>query len=216
MSFPASPSDPATPATDSLAGLRASIPGYRLGDPTLSRSPITLQELDLLKTTVLLTDEDVGYLRRAGAILAPQTEAILDVWYGFVGQHPHLLHYFSNKSDGAPDLEYLGRVRARFGQWIKDTTNARYDQAWLDYQHEFGLRHTRAGKNRTDNVASVDHIHFRYLIAFIVPITATIEPFLARSDAGADEVKKMLAAWTKSVVLQTVLWSYPYVKPGDF
>ena len=37
--------------------------------------------------TVLFTDEDAGYLRRAGAILAPQTEAVLDVWYGFVGLH---------------------------------------------------------------------------------------------------------------------------------
>jgi hypothetical protein len=203
-------------ANDSEATPRAAIPGYRYGDPTLTKSPITLQELELLKKTVLFTDEDVQYLRMAGEVLVPQTQAILDVWYGFVGENPHLIHYFSNKSDGKPNAEYLSRVRARFGQWIKDTTDAKHDQPWLDYQYEFGLRHTRIGKNKTDKVAAAEHIHFRYLAAFIVPITATIEPFLQKGNRSPDEVKKMHAAWTKSVVLQTILWSYPYVKAGDF
>lgn len=198
------------------AEARRTIPGYRLGDPALPRSPVSLQDLELLKRTVLFTDEDARYLRMAGEVMVPRTEAILDVWYGFVGSHPHLIHYFSNKADGRPNAEYLARVRARFGQWIKDATAANYDQAWLDYQHEFGLRHTRAGKNRTDGAPSVDHIHLRYLIAFIVPISATVEPFLAQSGRSPDEVEKMHAAWTKSVVLQTILWSHPYVKEGDF
>lgn len=203
-------------ASDSHAQARASIPGYRYGDPTLSRSPVTLKDLELLKKTVLFTDEDVRYLRMAGEVLAPQTDAILDVWYGFVGANPHLIHYFANKSDGKPNAEYLTRVRARFGQWIKDTTDAKYDQVWLDYQHEFGLRHTRIGKNKTDKVAAADHIHFRYLTAFIVPISVTIEPFLQKGNHSAEDVKKMHAAWTKALVLQTILWSYPYVKDGDF
>ena len=29
------------------------------------------------------------------------------------------------------------------------------DQAWLDYQHEIGLRHTRNRKNTTDHADSV-------------------------------------------------------------
>jgi hypothetical protein len=49
-----------------------------------------------------------------------------------------------------------------------------------------------------------------------VPISATVEPFLAKGERSPEDVKKMHAAWTKSVVLQTVLWSYPYVKEGDF
>ncbi|HYO83001.1 MAG TPA: protoglobin domain-containing protein [Bryobacteraceae bacterium] len=205
-----------TESAQASAEARATIPGYRLGDPTLPRSPITLHELELLEATVLFGDEDVDALRRAGTILEPQTEQILNVWYGFVGANAHLLYYFSNKSDGQPNAEYLARVRKRFGQWIRDTTNANYDQAWLDYQYEFGLRHTRAGKNKTDNVAAADHINFRYLIAFIVPISLTIEPFLMNGGGSGDEVKKMQIAWTKALVLQTVLWSYPYVKPGDF
>jgi len=203
-------------AADTRAQERASIPGYRYGDTRLAKSPISLADLELLKKTVLLGDEDVKYLRKAGEVLVPQTEAILDVWYGFVGANPHLVYYFGNKADGKANPEYLNRVRKRFGQWIKDTTDANYDQAWLDYQYEFALRHTRAGKNKTDNAPSVDHIHLRYLIAFIVPISATIEPFLAKSNLPADEIRKMHAAWTKALVLQVTLWSYPYVKPGDF
>ena len=208
---------PSALADDAHAAARKNIPGYRYGDPKLARSPVTLRDLELLKTTVLFTAEDEKYLRLAGKTLVPQTEAILDVWYGFVGANPHLIHYFANKSDGKPNAEYLGRVRARFGQWIKDTTDANYDQSWLDYQYEFGLRHTRFGKNKTDNVAAAaDHIHFRYLVAFIVPISATIEPFLQKGGHSPAEVEKMHAAWTKAVVLQTILWSYPYVKQGDF
>lgn len=207
---------PSALADDAHAAARKSIPGYRYGDPKLAKSPVTLQDLELLKKTVLFTAEDEKYLRMAGKTLVPQTEAILDVWYGFVGANPHLIQYFANKSDGKPNAEYLSRVRARFGQWIKDTTDASYDQTWLDYQYEFGLRHTRLGKNKTDNVAAADHIHFRYLVAFIVPISATIEPFLQKGGHSPDAVKKMHAAWTKAVVLQTVLWSYPYVKQGDF
>ncbi len=209
-------SSPGALAADTRADERASIPGYRYGDPKLAKSPVSLADLELLKKTVLLGEEDVKYLRKAGEVLVPQTEAILDVWYGFVGANPHLVYYFGNKSDGKPNADYLNRVRKRFGQWIKDTTDANYDQAWLDYQYEFALRHTRAGKNKADDVKSVDHIHLRYLIAFIVPISATIEPFLARSGLPADEVKKMHAAWTKALVLQVTLWSHPYVKEGDF
>ncbi len=198
------------------AEARRSVPGYRLGDPALPHSPLTLEELELLKTTVLFTEEDVRYLRMAGEVMVPQTEAILDVWYGFVGGHPHLIRYFSNAADGKPNAEYLARVRARFAQWIRDTTAADYDQAWLDYQQEIGLRHTRAAKNRIDGAPSVDHIGFRYLVAFIVPITATVEPFLANGGHPAEEVRKMLAAWTKSVVLQVILWSHPYVRDDYF
>ena len=52
----------------------------------------------------------------AGDVLEDQIEDVLDVWYGFVGDHPHLIHYFSGP-DGA-DTNYLGRVRKRFHQWI--------------------------------------------------------------------------------------------------
>ena len=48
-----------------------------------------------------------------------------------------------------------------------------HDQAWLDYQEEIGLRHTRAKKNRTDNAQTPPHIPLRYLLAFTATMNAT-------------------------------------------
>ena len=164
----------------------------------MDRSPVSLQDLELLKATLLLGDDDLAALRRSGEVLAPQVEESLDVWYGFVGANPHLLAAFSN-AHGQPDQRYLAAVRRRFGQWILDTTRAEYDQAWLDYQHEIGL-----------------HIPLRYVLALLVPVTTTLRPFLAKGGAAPEEVEAMHAAWVKAVLLQVVLWSQPYVRDGDF
>ena len=165
---------------------------------------------------MLLSDEDLRYLRMSKAILADQTEAILDVWYGFVASTPELVVFFKNKKTGAPDGAYLNAVRKRFAQWILDTADANYDQAWLDYQYEIGLRHTSPKKNKTDKVDSVPSVNFRYLSALTIPITTTLKPFLAKKGASAADVEKMHAAWVKSVLMQSILWSYPYVRDGRF
>jgi hypothetical protein len=194
----------------------ARIAGYTFGTNETARSPLNTQEFDLLKQTVLFTDDDTRYLQMAGGVLGEQVEDILDTWYGFVASHPHLIYYFSDR-EGNPNSDYLAAVRIRFGQWIRDTCAARYDRAWLDYQQEIALRHTRAKKNQTDKVNSAaDHIPLHYLIAFIYPITATVKPFLAKKGHAADEVEKMYQAWFKSVVLQVALWSAPYTRPEDF
>ncbi|MCX7602439.1 MAG: protoglobin domain-containing protein [Bryobacteraceae bacterium] len=195
---------------------QSAIPGYSYGSPALARSPVTLEELELLKKTVLFTAEDEAALRRSKSVLEPQVEQILDVWYGFVGSHPHLVSAFCDPATGQPDAHYLEAVRKRFGRWILDTAEARYDQAWLDYQHEIGLRHHRRGKNRTDGARASDHVPFRYLIALLYPVTATLRPFLERGGAAAEEVDRMHQAWIKSVLMQVILWSWPYVKEGDF
>src|SRR3990167_9569506 len=117
-----------------------SIPGYTYGTNAMMRSPVTLADFELMKKSVLFGDEDVKYLRLSRDIVKDQVEAILDVWYGFVGSNPHLLASFTSKSDGKPLGDYLGAVRKRFGQWILDTAQAEYDQKWLDYQQQIGLR----------------------------------------------------------------------------
>jgi hypothetical protein len=190
--------------TDSIV-----IAGYSHDDPALAPSPVTADDLDRLKASVLFGPADEAALRTAAEVLGGQIEQVLDVWYGFVGSHPHLLAYFSTPG-GDPIPEYLARVRARFGRWILDTCTRPYDARWLAYQEEMALRHTTARKNATDGAGSVPHIPLRYLIAFIFPITATIRPFLAAGGHGADEVDAMHAAWSKSVTLQIALWSRPY------
>jgi protoglobin len=195
--------------------IKTDIPGYTYGTDTVPRSPVSLDDLQLLQSTLLLGDDDLVALRRSGDLLAPRVEDILDVWYGFVGANPHLLAAFTGP-DGQPNQAYLAAVRLRFGRWILDTARAEFDQAWLDYQHEIGVRHTRRGKNRTDGVQAADHIPLRYVLALLIPITTTLKPFLVEGGATPEDVEVMHQAWVKAVLLQVILWSQPYVRDGDF
>jgi hypothetical protein len=190
-------------------GTAADIAGYGFGAPDLERSPVSTDDLALLEATLLWTEDDDRYLRMAGEVLADQVDAVLDLWYGYVGSHPHLVHYFAD-ADGQPIGEYLDRVRARFAQWVRDVCARPRDQAWLDYQHEIALRHTREKKNRTDGVDSAPEVPLRYLVGFIFPITATMREFLAARGHDAADVDGMHAAWFKAVVLHVCLWSRPY------
>ena len=71
-------------------------------------------------------------------------------------------------------------------------------------------------KNKTDGVNSVPQISFRYIPALTIPITTTLKPFLANRGATTAEVERMHAAWVKSVLLQSILWSQPYIRDGEF
>lgn len=192
------------------------IPGYTHGTAAIAKSPVTLSDLERMKATALFGENDVKFLRASHDVLKDQVEAILDVWYGFVGSQPHLLESFTDTKDGKPIGDYLGGVRKRFGQWILDTARAEYDQNWLDYQHEIGLRHHRLKKNKTDGAASTDLVPFRYLFALVYPVTFTLRPFLEKKGHSPEDVDKMQAAWVKSCLLQLTLWSHPYIKDGDF
>ena len=191
-------------------------PGYALGQPTLARAPYSMADLAALQKSMLFGAEDVAALRQSRAILADQTEAILDVWYGFVASTPELVVFFGDTRSGQPDGAYLAAVRKRFALWILDTADANYDQAWLDWQYEIGLRHNRLKKNKTDGAHGPAQVDFRYLPALTIPITTTLKPFLAKKGASAADVEKMHAAWVKAVLLQAILWSHPYIKDGEF
>lgn len=159
---------------------------------------------------MLWSEADAAALRRAGEILVPQTDRILDVWYGFVGANPHLVAAFAG-SDGQPDAAYLAAVRGRFGQWISDVCTREYDAKWLAYQEEIARRHHTSGKNRTDGVDSPStHIPMRHLLALIVPITVTVRDFLGATGAPAAEVDVMYHAWFKAITLSAALWARPY------
>jgi hypothetical protein len=79
-----------------------SVAEYDFGAEAVARSPLGVEDLDLLKQTVLFTEEDEEYLRLAGDVLEDQ-------------------------ADGEPDGDYLARVRERFKHWIFDTCRRPYD-----------------------------------------------------------------------------------------
>lgn len=190
--------------------MTTTIAGYTYGSAALAPSPVGPSELDTLHASVLWTDDDRAALRRAAPVLAPQTDAILDVWYGFVGANPHLVATFAG-ADGQPDGAYLAAVRERFGRWIADLCERDHDAAWLAYQEEIARRHAPEGKNRTDQVTSPSsHVPLAHLIALIVPITVTIRDFLGADGADDAEVEARYQAWFKAVTLSVALWSRPY------
>ncbi len=191
-----------------------SIHGYTYGTAAVARSPVSLADFEEMKKSVLLGDEDLRYLRMSNEVVKAPVEPILAD--GFVGANPHLLASFTGASDAKPLGDYLAGVRRRFGQWILDTARAGYDQAWLDYQHEIGLRHHRTKKNQTDGAPSTAIVPFRHLFALVFPVTLTLRPFLAKGGHSAADVDGMHAAWVKSTMLQVTLWSHAYVKDGDF
>jgi hypothetical protein len=168
--------------------------GYTYGTKQVPKSPFTLEDLKLLEQTLLFSDEDVKYLKMSHDILKDQTNDILDVWYGFVGGTPQLLYFFGNKITGKPEGEYLAKVRTRFGMWILQTAEANYNQDWLNYQYEIGLRHYTTKKNKTDKATAVPIVNYRYIPALTIPVTTTLKPFLAKKGASAEDVDKMYNA----------------------
>lgn len=187
------------------------IPGYTYGGPEVSKSPITPKELELLKRAVGFTEEDERHLRAAGAVLAEQTEALVERWRAVISAHPHLSQY-SKRPDGQPDPHYSHASGLRFQQWILDTCLRPYDQHWLNYQQEIALRHTSVKKNQTDNVKSAPSIPLRYVVGFtgVINNAEIIKPFLANKGHSAEQVARMYQAWCKSVLLQIALWTEPY------
>ncbi|HXS16302.1 MAG TPA: protoglobin domain-containing protein [Polyangiaceae bacterium] len=61
------------------------IPGYTHGTLAVGRSPVTVTDFNQMKASALFSDEDVKYLRMSYDIVKDRIEAILDVWYGFIG-----------------------------------------------------------------------------------------------------------------------------------
>jgi hypothetical protein len=204
-------------ATLSIQAQDKKVPeGYTYGTPQVSKSPFSLEELKLLQQSMLFGEEDIKYLKMSREILKDQTNEILDVWYGFVASTSQLVYFFGNKTTGKPEGEYLAKVRERFALWILQTAEANYDQNWLNYQYEIGLRHYITKKNKTDKVNSVPIVNYRYVPALTIPITTTLKPFLAKKGASAEDVEKMYNAWVKSVLMQSILWGQPYLKKGEF
>jgi hypothetical protein len=186
------------------------IPGYAYGTAEVSRSPVSMQELDQLKISAGFTDRDEHYLRLAGEVLADQTKAVVEHWRArIIAGIPNLARH-SRTPEGDAIPEYLAKSNLRFQQWILDTCRRPYDQEWINYQREIALRHTTAKKNQVDGVQSTSHVPLRDIIAFIAVMNETIRPYLAAQGHAAEEVDKMHRAWCKSIQLQLALWTGAY------
>jgi Protoglobin len=132
----------------------------------------------------------------AGEVLTDQAEDMVTAWRTRLAEHPHLAIY-SAAPDGSLNPDYSAASKPRFVRWVIDACTRPFDQTWLDYQQEIGLRHTRDKKNVTDHVESVDHIPLRYLLSFTAVVLVTARDYLAHHGHSTEDVEKMHAAWTK-------------------
>jgi len=199
-----------TPTPQQVTKHPEQIPGYTYGTDQAAHSPLTLDDLDQLKAAVGLTADDEHALREAGAVLASQADDMVTAWRAQLAEHPFLARY-SAHPDGTPNPEYGAASKPRFDRWIIDVCTRPLDQSWLDYQHEIGLRHTRAKKNTTDHADSLDHIPLRYLLAFTAIVITSSRRYLAAGGHPDGQVDRMHSAFTKSVMLHVTVWTRAYV-----
>ena len=187
--------------------MTAPIHGYDYGK--VARSPVTLEELREIETTLGWSEEDARVLQRHEKLFHKNAEAMVDTWRAVIGSQPHLAKWFF-APDGKPDEAYKAAVKKRFMQWVVDVVTRPHDQAWLDYQEEIGLRHTPAKKNKTDAAETPNVVPLRYLLAFVPIVTTSTREFFANVPDG--ERQKLEDAWAKAVQLHVTLWSRPYVR----
>jgi hypothetical protein len=192
-------SDPTTPS---------SIPGYDYGTPRSAISPVLERDLSQIEQTAGWDDADAAVLARHADLFRVKAESMVDSWRAVIGSQSHLSRWFV-KPDGVPDDEYKASIRLRFVQWVVDVALRPHDQDWLNYQHEIGLRHTPAKKNRTDGAQTPPLVPFRYLLGFI-PVILPIRGFFTDAIQEEAELKKLENAWTKAVLLHVTLWSRAY------
>jgi hypothetical protein len=188
----------------------STIPGYDYGTSKSAISPVSDSDLSELEQTAGWTSADAEVLARHGDLFQDKAESMVDSWRDVIGAQPHLAHWFV-KPDGTPDDAYKASVKRRFVQWVVDVALRPHDRDWLNYQHEIGLRHTPAKKNKTDGTHTPPVVPLRFLLGF-VPIVLPIRQFFADAIKDGAELKRLEDAWTKAVLLHITLWSQPYIK----
>lgn len=186
------------------------IAGYDYGTDRVARSPVSMDELHEIERAAGVTQEDVRWLQRAGEILSPRAEEMVDAWRARIAAQPELARWFVDPT-GKPDETYKAGVKRRFVQWVRDTCVRPRDRAWLDYQDEIGLRHTPAKKNRTEGAHTPPLVPLRYLIAF-TPAVLEVRSFLAAGTRDLEDLQAMEAAWRRAVLVQIAIWCRAYTR----
>jgi hypothetical protein len=189
------------------------IAGYDYRTPRSATSPLDLEDLQRLKEAVWLTADDEAALRDAATILADQADEMVTFWRQRLSEQPWLAPY-SQHPDGTPNPAYGEATKPRFDRWIIDACTRPLDQSWLDYQHEIGLRHTPAKKNKTEDADSGPFVPLRYLLAFTAVVIATARRFLAAKGADGEQLDRLHSAFTKSVTLHVTVWTRAYGDAG--
>jgi hypothetical protein len=187
----------------------SSITGYDYGSIKSAESPVSTSDLAHLEQAASWSLDDAQVLAAHANLFRAKAESMVDAWRAVIGSQPHLAHWFV-RPDDTPDEQYKASVKRRFVQWVVDVAVRSHDQAWLNYQHEIGLRHTPAKKNKTDGADTPPVVPFRYLLGF-TPVVLPIRQFFKDDIRDPGELQKLEDAWRKAVMIHVTLWSRAYV-----
>ncbi|MFC7641749.1 protoglobin domain-containing protein [Streptosporangium lutulentum] len=190
------------------------IPGYTYGTGEAAVSPLTLEDLERLKAVVGLTPDDEQALIEAARVLADQADDMVTAYRKRLGELPFMRAY-SGYPDGTPNPAYGAASKPRFDRFIIDACTRPLDQDWLNYQHEIGLRHP--GQEEQNRPRRLPRPHPDALPARLHRRRHRHRPRLSRRrGASAEQVDRMHAAFTKSVMLHVTVWTRPYVAAADW
>ena len=188
--------------------MKHDIAGYDFGSDRVGSLPRDTGRAAGIAAHPRLDGRGRHWLSKAAPILTRHAEDLVNDWRAQIGRMPFLSRWFG--APGEATDKYRAAVKKRFVQWVTDTCTRPQDQAWLDYAHEIGLRHTPKKKNTTDG-ARPPVVPLRYVLAFAWPVITGVRSYLQSAGTAPREADAMQAAWAKSVLIQITLWSRPFV-----
>ena len=89
------------------------IPAYHDSDPS-AKTPVGLDECEILRQGLALTEDEQDWLRAASQVLANQTKAFLEKWRAVIALHCRSVRYCAN---GQKDRRQFGAV------WMSGSPN---------------------------------------------------------------------------------------------
>lgn len=143
------------------------------------------QDSRLRKPSVHSIRDAVKHVRLSCEVLGDQFEPMLEAWFRFLGSHPLVLYYFTQKSYDRPDAP---AVRKAFAQWIADTGMVDTENKGQEKVLEPRREHCSPATNRKENADALQSVILRYVLALLYPVTAK---------------QKQHQAWVKSVLQET-------------
>ena len=170
------------------------------------------EEVELLLRISLFSQDDERALRSAWRILQGQTDDYLDVVLGVVAAYPLLANALRGADGGDGSESGSETIRRHFQRWLSETCNLPKDPPWLRQ-----LYSKPPAQDAPANGESAETLpQFRYLIALVYPVVATVRPFLAAAGCSAVEVEKMQYALLKAILLQVALLAKLYLETGNW
>ncbi len=165
---------------------------------------------------MLFTAEDAQWLRKSGEILHDQIEQILDVWYG---SSPRNL-IFSKPSPTPQPASPTRLILPRSVSGLPAGSATLDPPITIKHLARLSIRDRAAPPPRGPEPHGRGAC--RGCRAYALHARPALSSYRhSRTVPGAKggaaaEVQRMREAWTKSVLLQLILWCEPYVDPEDF